>query len=188
MTAAAEAVLPTEQDEKDDLAGVGINLEGPVSDAQLDAAVSEICRRLGGVRADLARYAEAEQAEIARIRMRYEAVREPLQRRAADLEAIGKDLAERADFGSKKKSRSVGFGSYGRKIKREHVRITDDAAAVEFARARGIEGGVKVETIEKPVHKAIEPVVIAHVHETGEVPAGFEHEAERDEPFVKAEA
>lgn len=187
MTAAAEPwALPTEQDERDDLASFGIVLDGPTTDAQLDAAASEICRLLGQAQADLNRFEEAESAEIARIEMRYATLCEPVEKRIARLEELGREVARRADFG-KKKSRDVGFGSYGRKLKREHVRIVDTAAAIEFAKARGIPDAIKVETIEKPVHRAIEPVVIEHVHSTGEVPTGFEHEAERDEPWVKAE-
>jgi phage host-nuclease inhibitor protein Gam len=186
MTATAESVLPTEQDELAELASIGIVLDGPTTDAQLDAAASEICRRLGEAQAELDRFEEAESAEVARIEMRYMALCEPIEKRIAQLEELGREIARRADFG-KKKSRAVGFGSYGRKTKREHVKIVDEAAAIAFARECAIPGGVKVETVEKPVHKAIEPVVIAHVHATGEVPAGFEHEAERDEPFVKAQ-
>lgn len=187
MSAPAESVLPTEQDEWDELAQIGIVLQGPTSDAQLDAAASEICRRLGEAQADLKRFQEAEQAEVMRIEMRYSALCEPLEHRIAQLEELGREVARRADFG-KKKSRTVGFGSYGRKKKSERVKIIDPAAAIEFARAQKIEGAIASETIEKPVHKVLEPAVIAYVHENeGVVPAGFEHFEETDEPFVKAE-
>lgn len=187
MSAPAEVVLPTEQEEWDELASIGIVLQGPTSDAQLDAAASEICRRLGDAEADRARFVEAEKAEVERIKMRYAALREPVDRRIGQLEELGREVARRADFG-KKKSRTVGYGSYGRKLKKERVEIVDPAAALEFARAQKIEGAIKTETVEKPVHKVLEPVVMEYIrkHE-GEVPAGFEHIDESDEPWVKAE-
>lgn len=158
---------------------------GPLSDADLDALASDICRRMSEVATDLNRYTEAQAAEEARIQMRYAAIREPLNRRYAALEKIGEELARRADFG-KKKSRAVGFGSYGRRTKKECVKIVDPAKALEFARVAAPEA-IKTETIEKPVHKLLEPVVIKHVHASGEVPEGFEHTSEREEPFVKPE-
>ena len=185
MSAPAESVLPTEQAEFNELASISIVLEGPTTDAQLDAAASEICRRLGEANAELDRYEEAESAEVARIEMRYAALCEPVQKRISQLEELGREIARRADFG-KKKSRDVGFGSYGRKKKSERVKIIDAAAAIAFARAQEIDGAVEVETVEKPVHKVLEPAVIEYVrkHE-GEVPPGFEHFSESDEPWVK---
>lgn len=160
-------------------------LDGPVSDAQLDAVASEVCRRLQEIDAELQRYSEAEDAEIGRIQLRYAGLTQPLAKDRAAYETIGREVAERADFG-KKKSRQVGFGSYGRKHRPERVKILDNEAAVAFARALGIPDAVKVETVEKPVHNAIAPVVLAQIHATGEIPVGFEHEAERDEPWVKS--
>lgn len=187
MTTPAVSVLPTEQDELNELASIGIVLDGPTTDSQLDAWASEVCRRLAIEVTEIERYTEAEKAEIARIQMRYASMREPHERRAQDLEAIGKDLAERADFGNKK-SRSVGFGSYGRKKSKERVKIIDETAALAFARGLNLDGAIKTETVEKPVHKVLEPVVIEYVHKNeGVVPAGFEHIEARDEPFVKAE-
>lgn len=186
MTAVAEALLPTEQDERDELASIGISLDGPTSDAQLDAWASEICRELAAENADIARYTEAEAAEIGRIRMRYAALREPHERRVGILEAIGRDLARRADFG-KRKSRKVGFGSYGRKLKSEAVKIVDRAIALEWFKANAPDV-VVVETpepVEKIPHDKVEPFVLQYLKETGEVPPGIEHTSESDEPWVK---
>lgn len=77
MSATAEWALPTDEDERAQLAEIGALVEGPRSDAQLDAAASEICRWLASAHADRARYLEAEGAETARIRMRYAALVRP---------------------------------------------------------------------------------------------------------------
>ncbi len=185
---AAPSVLPSEQDELADLASIGIVLEGPTTDAQLDAAASEVCRLLGEAQAELDRYEEAESAEVARIEMRYMALCEPIDRRIAQLELLGRDLAARADFG-KKKSRKVGFGSYGRKLRSEAVKIVDRAAALEWfkAHAPDVVEVVTPEPVEKIPHDRVEPFVLRYLHETGAVPPGIEHTSESDEPWIKPE-
>lgn len=187
MTATAESLLPSEQDEWNELASIGIVLDGPTTDAQLDAWASEVCRRLAEERAEIERYNEAEAAEIARIQLRYTCLRNSHERRILDLEAIGRDLAERADFGAKK-SRDVGFGSYGRRKVPESVKVADSEKAVEWLYREKQGAGVRVKTTESVDVKEAKPIVLAHMISTGEVAPGFEHVAAHDEPFIRAEA
>lgn len=183
MNTPAESVLPTEQDEWNELASIGIVLDDSTTNAQLDAWASEVCRRIAEQRAEIERYNEAEAAEIARIQMRYAAMRDRHERRVQELEAIGRDLAESADFGSKK-SRDVGFGTYGRRKVPESVKVVDKDAALNWAIEHAPDA--VVEKIERRVNAAVvKPAVLNVLKSTGELPPGFEHTAAHDEPFVK---
>lgn len=183
MTAPAESVLPSEQDEWNELASIGIVLDDSATGAQLDAWASEVCRRISAERAELARYNEAEAAEMARIQMRYAAMKNRHMRRVQELEAIGRYLAEHADFGAKK-SRDVGFGSFGRRQVPEKVSVVDAEKAVEWAKANA-PAAVVTTVAERVDVKAVKPMVLAYLKDTGEVAPGFEHTAAHDEPFVK---
>lgn len=182
----AEWALPTDEEERAQLAEIGALVEGPKSDAQLDAAASEICRWLAAAHADRARYLEAEAAETARIRMRYAACVEPLDRRIAQLEAIGADLARRADFGPKARSRKVGYGSYGKRAVSDVVKVTDQAKAIEWLVANDLDATtVRVKATKSVDVKEVKPIVLAHLISTGEIPDGFEHIEGHDEFFIK---
>ncbi len=188
MTGVVEAwALPTDEEERAQLQELGLLTEGsdvPASDAQLDAAVSEICRWLGAVQADRARYEQAEAAEVARIKMRYAALKEPLDRRIGQLEAIGQDVARRADFGPKAKSRKVGNGSYGSRTSPVRVSVVDRDAALAWAKVTHPEI-IESKTVESIRHKEALPLVLQHLHATGEVAPGFEHAESRVEYFIK---
>lgn len=160
-------------------------LAGPIGIPQLDAVASEICRMLGESTVELARYIEAENAEIARIQMRYRALRDPVTDHILRLEAIGKEVASRSDFG-KRKSRKVGFGMYGRRTVPERLSVVDQDAALEWLTVNA-QGSLAIrEQIKRSVDlKEAKPVVLSHLKATGEVAPGFDHAEAREEPFIK---
>lgn len=170
-----------------DLRERGVELAAPMADSQLDALASEYMGEMADCDREVARYTEARDAELRRVAMKYDALMLPHIVRRGRFEQFVKELAERADFGPKKKSRDVGNGTYGRRSKPEHVTILDKDKAVDFARAH-FPTAVKEKTTYTVEQKSIQPVVIAYMkaHE-GELPDGFEHTAERDEPFCKVE-
>ena len=108
-------------------------------------------------------------------------------RRVQELEAIGRDLAEHADFGNKK-SRDVGFGTYGRRKVPESVKVVDQEAAVTWLTEILAPAAIRVKETRTVDAKEAKPIVLAHLQRTGELPPGFEHTAAHDEPFIKDEA
>lgn len=184
-TEAMDALGLSEADLRAELAAVGVVLDQPTSDAQLDAMASHVLGLMAECDLDTARYREAMAAEVARIHMRYEALFTPIVARRGMLERWALDIAERVDYG-KKKSRAVGNGTIGKRTKPERIEIVDDAVALAFAKAHPVDGAIKV--TEKPVHKVLAPQVLALVHATGELPAGFEHHPESEEFYVKVTA
>lgn len=162
------------------------SLDGPMSNAELDALASEICRLIGETQAELARYNEAEAAEIARIQLRYGNMRGPLERRVAQLEEMGRECARRADFG-KKKSRSVGNGTYGKRQVPESVKVADQESALLWLDDEKQSAAIREKTVRSVDVKEAKPIVLAHLISTGELPPGFEHVEPHDEFFVKVE-
>lgn len=188
MTAVAFQLPPLEQidaEEKNELAGlIGFALTPNTSDAQLDAIASDICRHLGYRMANFARYEEARKAEVLRINMHYNARAEPLVKEMAQLRAVGEEIARRAKFPGKSKSRSVAFGSYGSRKSTERVAIVDDQLAiVSIAKLNP----ALVHSVPQIKFAEVKDVVMAHLKSTGEVLEGFEHFPESETFFVKAE-
>lgn len=179
---AAEFHLPTDADEAAELASIGIELQHPASDAQLDALVSYWLGEMAAADADLARYQEALDAEIARLRLRYDAFMRPVQARRAAYEQAVCVAAERADFG-KKQSRAVGNGTYGRRRVPAALRIVDRDATLAWARQQAphlVRQTIKEDVLQKPLQQWFE--------ESGEVPDGAEYVAETVTYFAKPEA
>lgn len=170
-----------EAEELDDLAAIGVDLDG-ADQAALDAAASENLRRLAGVRRNLARYEAALERELDAIRSRYARIMVRDQAREVELVRAIETLAARADFGKRAQSRKVGYGVYGRKAVPAKVKVTDTDEAIAALRAMGREDLVVREEIpatvvEKVRHKEVAPVILALF--TGEasvapLPAGFE--------------
>lgn len=186
MTATA-FVLPDEDEERSELeAMVGFALTPSTSDAQLDSIASGICRQLGRLQSDLARYNEAAKAEHLRIDLFYNARRERLDTWIAQLQEMGAEVARRATFPGKSKSRSVAFGSYGSRKVPEKVRITNIEAALPYAEQIA-PAAIRIKTERTIDIKVIKATIIEHLHTTGEVPPGFEHTGETETFFVKAD-
>lgn len=165
---------------------IGVNLNQPTSDAQLDALASDVCRQLARFAADRARYEEAEAAELARIRTFYANRVAPIALRIQQLEAIGAEIAQRATFPGKSKSRKVAFGCYGSRKIAEKVSVVDEGKALAWARINH-PYAIETKTVEKLSAVAIKGAVLAVVHQSGEVPDGFDHVGESEKFFIKPE-
>lgn len=168
----------------------GIDLSKPMSDGELDALASDLLARLARVQADLARYEEAEAAEMARITARYEQITEPLAGKASALEEAVKEIAKRAAYPGKAKSRKVGFGVYGKRSKAEKVIVFDEAEAIATLKKHCPEAVRIKEEIEMKVAKAF---VLEQMkpENGGVIPAGFDHEEAKEnyyaDPFPAAQ-
>jgi hypothetical protein len=174
MSAVPTFLLDQDEDELDDLASVGIDLNRPMSEAEIDDAMSEIMRRMAWYDGQIKQAKEAERLEVERINARYNRRLAPLQTRREEIEALACLLAQRATFGGKKRSRSVGNGTFGVRATPERVEITDKAVALEWAKSHCPEA-VEVQLTEKLQHKTVAPLVIAYIKtHDGEQPDGFD--------------
>lgn len=166
---------------------IGFDTNAPMSDAQLDAFASDICRHLANAKADLARYNEAEAAEVERIAAFYESREAPLVRRIEQLEAIGVEIAKRAHFPGKSKSRKVAFGCYGSRKVPEKVTVVDEDKAINFlldSRPSAVMHVSKYKILLPDAKQAVKD----HLSATGEVPEGFDHSGETEAYFIKPDA
>jgi hypothetical protein len=188
VSAVPAFLLNVEEEEAEDLAALGVDVNRPMSESEIDAAASEVLGRIAYYAAKLAETNNAEALERERINARYERRRDPIRKRLAELQPVADALAARAQFTGKTKSRIVGNGVIGKRKQQERVTITDEAKALVFARAHCPEAIKEVPAEYSVIHKVIAPVVIAYIksHE-GEQPEGFEHKSEVDVPYAKAE-
>jgi phage host-nuclease inhibitor protein Gam len=169
--------------EIDDLSATLDVITDDLTPEQLDAAASSALRIIGAIERDIARYRAAEALEVEHITATYRKRCEPLEQRAAQFREAVAEMARRAVFPGKSRSRETGFGIYGLRKVPESVKITDKAAALDFARAQAPHAIVTV-TTDSVAAKDIKPVVLAHLKETGEIPAGFEHTEAHDVPVI----
>jgi phage host-nuclease inhibitor protein Gam len=166
--------LPTEADERAELALVGIELPDPsveLPQPELLAHLSNLMRIMSEQDKEIAQLEETRTAEKARIDMRYGAQVDSILRNRRALEAYLLSVAPQLDYG-KKKSLTLGYGKIGYRQTPERVEILDQDLAVAFAKKYGPPDAIKVK--ETVAHKAIAPVVLALVHESGDLPLGFE--------------
>jgi len=156
-----------------------------MSSVQLDVIASDCLRKMGESEAEAKSLAESRDAEIARIEMRYSTRIDSAKARAARYEAVVVDIASSIDWkAGETKSRVVGFGKYGARKQAEKIEIIDPDAALAFAK---LNAPTAIKTKESVSHSVIAPVVLAWVHQSGELPAGFEHHAESETYYAKAE-
>lgn len=174
--------LPTDQEERDELQRLTGSLERPVSDELLDAVASDALRIMAEEDAEITRYRRALQAEMDRLIARYGLLIEPHEKHRSQAQAIAEECAKRAQFVGKAKSRKVGNGSYGRRQIPESVEITDEDKAFSWV---SVNHPYAIGTVQKLNAVAVKGAVLATVHQTGEVPEGFEHTAAYDKPFAK---
>lgn len=155
---------------------------GELSAPEIDALASDLLREMAECEREIKRYEEARFAERIRVDMRYGMLVERQEHRREELMRAVHALAERVDFG-KKKSRDVGFGTYGRRTVPERVMIADPAACLAWA-LRTDPALVRVVEKRDVPHSAVH----FHFKNTGELPDGCEHTPARDEPFARPEA
>jgi hypothetical protein len=189
--------------EREELAALGVAADttaAPVSQAEVDALASRLLRAMGLVQRELEELRAARDREIAFISAQYGARGERLARRWTFLESAIKGLAQLADFGTKK-SREVGFGTYGRRKLPARVVVEDEATALgdltehaphavrvtvtlPLGVARTFEGLLDLD-IAAPKYAIIAPTLKHSVLNDGVDVAGVRVEPERDEPFAR---
>lgn len=128
--------LTNDAEEREELAALGIVADVATTcddQAARDAHASSLLRALGRIEAEMAEREAARDAELNQVRNIYLTELERLARRASFVAGAIESLAMVSDFGPKKKSRTVGFGTYGRRTKPLALEITDDAAALTWA-------------------------------------------------------
>ncbi len=130
--------LTDDADERAELAALGVVSDvahAPADQVARDAQASQLLRALGRVEAEIADREAARAEEQAHIERIYRQEIERLQRRAGFIRGSVEALAFDADFGPKKKSRAVGFGTYGLRATPFGVDIVDEASALQWATA-----------------------------------------------------
>jgi phage host-nuclease inhibitor protein Gam len=129
-------------------------------------------RSLSIAQAELERLQAMEEAEVSRVRRFYARQGRATRDRADALTRSLEALTELVSMPKGKKSLALTYGTIGRKTQPAALRITDDAAAVAFAKAQGLVDAVKV--TEKPVHKVLSALLLADAVEGCELPDGIE--------------
>jgi hypothetical protein len=191
MTAPAMQVpawlADSENEERAELASAGIilpsdssSVQFPSEAAQLDAAIGTLLRQLAHAELDLDRFKRACAKEHEVVTARYERIMEPLQKRAAWLSSVGRQMAHDAEFPGKTKSRSTAWGSYGRKKKAAHLFIEDGTALLAWA-----EVNQPAIVDVKETRRVLQAGAVSYFESTGEVPPGCSFDAEHEESFVK---
>lgn len=130
------AWLTDDADERAELAALGIAADvqvAPVDQAARDAEASRLLRALGRVEAELAEREAARGAELEQVLRVYQTELDRLHRRQSFLAGAVEALATVSDFGPKKKSRTVGFGTYGLRATRLKLDVQDQDAALDWA-------------------------------------------------------
>lgn len=120
-----------EDDLRADLEAAGVPLAAPadLDQGKRDALAGMLLRAMAQMDAEAHQLTVALQTEIAALQARVARRLDAIGARRATTEAQVRYLARYSDFG-KKKSRDVGFGVYGSKVKAARLEIADPAAAV----------------------------------------------------------
>jgi hypothetical protein len=192
VTAVPLFLLDEDETEAAELdAYIGRSLINATGGTAVDADViaSDLLRRMGEHQSRVATLAEAKAREIAdataRISHAYDSQIARHQQSALQYENAVQSIAQSIDWSAeKKKSRKVGYGTYGCKTEPERVKIIDQGKAIGYARAY-FASAVKEKIVVMVEHKAIAPVVLARLHASGELPDGFEHTAESIQYYAK---
>lgn len=132
------------------------------------------------------RYRDTQILEQKLINDRYERLVMPHRERHTRAEELVLECARRAQFVGKAKSRKVGFGKYGRRHEAEKVKAIDEKALLTWLRVQE-PSVIKTVTEERIYAQDWKPIVLEHIHSTGEVPPGTEHTEEHDTPFADPE-
>jgi phage host-nuclease inhibitor protein Gam len=137
MSAIPSWLADANEEERAELAALGLIADvesAPIDQAQRDARASQLLRALGRVEAEIEERKAAQHAEVMQIAAIYERELDRLRRHASFIVGGIHALAMESDFG-KKKSRTVGFGTYGRRSTPLKVDVQDESATLEWARA-----------------------------------------------------
>lgn len=185
-TSAIDLLTDDDAEERRELEEVGAlaqNTELPPAD--LDAVASDLLRIMRREKAQIDRDKEAMTAEIQRIQMRYGHRMAGYQARYDQAQGLVEEIARRAEFPGKSKSRKVGWGSYGRRKVNAGIDIVDEAAAVAWLKGHGHTSLVRVK--EEVMKGEAKPVLLKLMDEDGVVVDGVEKIPESEKPFAKVE-
>jgi len=136
MSAIPSWLSDANEDERAELAALGLVTDvasTPIDQAERDARASQLLRALGRVEAEIAERKAAQHAEIMQIAAIYDRELDRLRRHASFIVGGIHALALESDFG-KKKSRTVGFGTYGRRTTPLKVDVQDEDATLAWAK------------------------------------------------------
>ena len=165
----------------------GENDTGPTTPEQCDERASWLLRALASVQLQLNRRKAVHEAELENLRAYQARQLEALLRSQADLTRRVEELAQLAaanEWFGKAKSRSVSYGTYGTRFIREKVAIADEKKAIAWASEKCPEA---VKITEKVMISACSGILLADMHETGELPEGFEHVPGTVKPYAVAD-
>lgn len=148
---------------------------------ELEAQAGWWLRSLAKAQHEAATIDAREEAELERLRAHYAKQREPIVYRIGALERSLEAVAELIAFEGKRKSVALAWGTIGRRSVGEKMQVTDDEAALVFARS--VEGATK--SVEKIVAAVATAAALARMKETGEEVGGFTFTAEHEKAFAK---
>jgi hypothetical protein len=186
MTAPAFQFL-TDEEDRAEFAAVGIILqpEGtelsfPKADAERDVAMSMLLRQLGRAELDLERHNAAKAREHMLIDARYARITDPISKRIADLNVVGRQLALDTDIPGKAKTRHVAYGDYGSKKVPARVSIENAKELVTWAKEKE-PTMIDVKIEERVPQKA----AADYFKSTGDLPPGCIYTPEHEDPVLK---
>lgn len=154
---------------------LGLPAEPPADRLGLDAHLDRLLSKLAESEAEIAGNDQLAQVRIADIEAWRRQQNRSAESRAQWIRQQVAAIAASYDFG-KQKSRTLPGGTFGFRSSRETLEILDQAAAVAFAEAHGLE-------IKKSVNKT---PLVSHFTATGEIPDGCEYVPGADVFYIKA--
>lgn len=150
-------LIDADAEERRELEELGVTLAPKFdADAERDAILSRLMRAHHEHAADVERYDAAEVIEHQKITQRYDRLRAPAKRQMVRLASFIVHIVSSVTFPGKKKSRSVGWGSYGLRKDRDKVDVANMVTVVDALRKIEPQS-VKVEvTTNAKVQQAVE--------------------------------
>lgn len=128
-------LIDADAEERRELEELGVTIDPSFAvDAERDAMASRLMRAHREHAADMERYDAAEALEHRTITARYDRLRSPAKHQMMRLAAFILYIVSSAVFGGKKKSRTVGWGSFGLRKERDKVDIINMVEVVAYVR------------------------------------------------------
>lgn len=153
---------------------------GSAAAADVEATAGWWLRRLGEVEAEITRLETREEAELARVRAHYAALRAPLETRAGGFRRAVEAVAASVKWG-KRKSIDLAWGTFGVRTKPARVEVVDPVKALAWARQHAPDAVVVKESVAQRV---VAPKILAIVAESGEEVEGFSYHPAIEQPYA----
>lgn len=185
--------------------------EGDTPDAAaMDAMASQLLRAHRAITSEIQRYTEAEALEADRLKLRYNGLRAPLQKRLEVLTTALDTLARNVRFPGKSRSRKVGSGTYGLRTVPGKFTLAGPEEALGWAKEHlpeAVRGEFKLalpdipeELLERGTYSLLPSALYEHLEKAeakmvenqlvtkdGEVVPGVEFTAAADKVVIKYE-